>query len=767
MNKNKQHLTLFFLLSSVLTSFAQNLPDGVDYVITSTDETITIDGKLEEATWQKLPKAGGFYQTFPTDNQPAEDATEFMVTYTDNEIIFGIICWDGLPGEYISTTRRRDFSWVTNDNISLYIDPYNDKTNGFSFQVTPNNVQREGLVLIGGDVRDDWDNVWYSAVHKGDGFWSVEISIPYNSIRYNNVNQWNLQVLRNNLKRNERTAWINVPQGYRMSSMTFTGSLTWDTAPEAVGSNITFIPYVAGNIGKEHQIFNNETDQWERTNNSTSYSLDAGFDAKVAVSSSLNLDLTFNPDFSQVEVDQQVTNLQRFEIFFPERRQFFLENQDLFADMGFGRSRPFFSRRIGIQGSGETQRNVPILAGARLSGKLGSNWRIGALNMVTSRDETSKEISPAQNYSVAVLERQVFSRSRVSAIFVGRNNLGESALDSFSVEDNGIRDEFGREVSPSDTLVTLSEYNYVFGIDYNLSNIENSWEGDFFYHRSLDAGESMDEKYATGGFLRYQKPKFGARVNIQRIGENHNAEVGFIPRPGVTNYGMGTEYNMFPQQGSIIQRHGPAVDFGAVLTNGWSLLDNDANVEYRVSFLNTSYFEIGGNWNSVLLTDPFDPSGTDGPELAANTTHEWYRYRIFYRTDRRQNFVFRAFVSNGGFFNGNRFNAEVGLTFRLPPVFQVELNGEYNRVNLPEGFNDADLYLIGPRVDLTLSNSVFLTTFIQYNSQADNLGHNTRFQWRFKPVSDLFIVYTDNYFTDNFVTRNRALVVKLNYWLNL
>ncbi|MEO1254835.1 MAG: hydrolase, partial [Bacteroidota bacterium] len=241
----------------------------------------------------------------------------------------------------------------------------------------------------------------------------------------------------------------------------------------------------------------------------------------------------------------------------------------------------------------------------------------------------------------------------------------------------------------------------------------------------------------------------------------------FIPRPGVTNYGFGAEYNYFPKQGSVIQRHGPAINTGGVLTNDWEQLDNDAGIEYRISFLNTSYLEIGSGWNSVILTDPFDPSGTDGPELAENTTHEWLNYRIFYRSDRRKNIIVRGFVRNGGFFNGNRFNAELGLTFRMPPVFQVELNGEYNRVDLPDPFNDADLYLVGPRFDLTLTNNVFFTSFIQYNSQAKNLGHNSRFQWRFKPVSDLFIVYTDNYITDDFTTRNRALVVKLSYWLNL
>jgi hypothetical protein len=751
-------LYILFIFSC-FSSLAQNNPGEVSYEITRAKDEIIIDGILDEVEWANTPKSGGFYQTFPSDNQLAKDSTQFMIKYTDKAIVIGIICYDALPGNYVSTTLRRDFDWSSNDNVAVYLDPYNDKTNGFTFQVTPNNVQREGLILLGGSVKDDWDNKWASQVHQGDGFWSAEISIPFKSIRYNNGSQWNIQILRNNLKRNEQTSWIRVPIGYRPSNMTFTGSMLWDTPPSPVGPSATIIPYVAASIGRNHE----EGEATEQT-------LDAGFDAKVAVSSSLNLDLTFNPDFSQVEVDRQVTNLQRFELSFPERRQFFLENQDLFADGGFGRSRPFFSRRIGIQGSGDTRRNVPIIAGARLSGKIGSKWRIGALDMVTNRDETKDEISPAQNYSVAVLERQIFNRSRLSAIFVGRNNLGKAAAayDTTALKSDLLQDYSGNPLSAEDTLLTLSEYNYVFGLDYNLATVDNSWEGDFFYHRSADPNVGSDKKYATGIFLRYQKPEYGFRVNFQRVGKNHNAEVGYVPRPGVTNYGIGTEYNFFTSEGSKIQKHGPNLDFGGVLTNNWDRLDNDSGFDYKFSFLNTSYLEVGTSWDYVSLTSSFDPSGSEGGlELPAGTNHSWISHKIFYRSDRRKKFIVRAAARNGGFFNGTRFNAELGLTFRLPPFLQIELNGEYNKINLPSPYQDADLYLIGPRIDLTLSNTVFFTSFIQYNSQSNNLGHNSRFQWRFKPVSDVFLVYTDNYVTDTFQTKNRAIVFKINYWLNL
>ncbi|MEM0938724.1 MAG: DUF5916 domain-containing protein [Bacteroidota bacterium] len=743
----------FLLLASAILSIAQNIPRTTTISASQANESIKIDGRLDEKLWSTLDVGSGFYQNFPTDNQPAIDDTEFMVTYDDKFIIIGIKCYDGLEGDPIATTLRRDFEWVSNDNVSVYMDPYNDLTNGFAFQVTPNNVQREGLVLLNGSVQDDWDNKWFSKVYQGDGFWSVEMAIPFKSIRYNSVKEWNIQVLRNNQKRNERTSWTRVQQGFRMSNLTFSGKILWDEAPKKSSSNIVFIPYTVGSIARN--IENRKP---------TDREVDAGFDAKVALSSSLNLDLTFNPDFSQVEVDRQVTNLQRFEIDFPERRQFFLENQDLFGQAGFVTTRPFFSRRIGIQGSGNTQRNVPIIAGARMSGKIGSKWRVGLLSMATDEHRTRDEISPAQNYSVAVIERQLFKRSRLSAMFVGRNNLGTAALDSFRVENERVVNQFGEEVKFADTLLTLSKHNYVFGLDYNLASVDGRWEGDFYYHRSDDPG-TQDGKYSTGGFLRYQVPKFGWRVNLAKTGENHNAEIGFIPRIGITDYGVGVEWNSFTN--GPIQQHGPALDFGGVTDDNWNRLDNEARFEYRFSFLNTASAEVTAGWDFVTLTRNFDPSGNDGIKLKKGEDFSWYRYRFSYRSDRRQNFIYRIDFSNGEFFNGTRLNIKGGFTFRFPPLIQVELNGEYNQVKLPDPYSGSDLYLIGTRFDFTLSNNLFFTSFVQFNTQADNLGHNSRFQWRFKPVSDLFIVYTDNYITPDFMPRNRSLVVKLNYWLNL
>jgi len=753
----------FWLLSCVLLLHhnlsGQLVPDERAYRVVKTREVIKLDGRLNESTWSSTSMGGGFTQVFPTDTDPAQDSTSFAIRYDDNFLYVGVICFDGLPGKPITNTLRRDFNWPRNDNISFYVDPYNDKSNGFTFQVTYDNVQREGLIVLGGSIRSEWDNIWYSEVYHGEGFWSVEMKIPFKSIRYNANSNWNIQFIRNNQKRNERTTWVRVPQQFQPSDMVYSGKLIWESPPPPAGKNISLIPYFATSYVRDFE--NDVKDE---------SSLDAGFDAKVGLSNSLNLDLTINPDFSQVEVDQQVTNLQRFEISFPERRQFFLENQDLFADNGFSSTRPFFSRRIGIQGSGSSQRNVPIIAGARLSGKMGSKWRVGVLNVITNKDEIQNSedidanISPAQNYAVAVLEKQIFSRSRLSATFVGRNNLGKAAIDSFRVENDRVFNEQGNEINPEDTLFTLSEYNYVYGLDYNLATADNRWEGTTFYHRSVDP-DKQNSNYATGAFLQHQTTEFNLRGFFLSVGENYNAEVGFVRRTGIHRAGGRFDYNFFTE--GAVQRHGPSIGGSQVLNIKGNTLDKEVSGSWEWRFLNSAEAEVGFQWQSIKLTNSFDPSGSDGLELSEGSLFEFTSFSASFRSDNRKTFFYELEGRKGTYFNGRRWSLNGSANFRHQPVLQVGLNFEYNNISLPSPYNDAELVLLGPRISYTISNEVFFTSFIQYNTQDNNFSQNHRFQWRFEPVSDLFIVYSDNYLTTpGFEARNRSLIIKISYWFN-
>ncbi len=725
---------LIFCASSVfltLVSVAQN-QEGSQLHIKRTVEEIRIDGVLNETVWKEGIPATGFQQFFPTDSLTARSETEVYLAFDEDFLYVAAICYDSLPGDYVITSLRRDFGWGQNDNFSIYIDPFNDLTNGFTFGVSPLGVQREGLISNGEEISSDWDNKWFSAVQSGAGSWNVEMAIPFKSIRYNPDNrEWNINFLRNNQKQNERTSWIMVPQQYRASNLAYTGKLFWEYLPQNTGANIVLIPYLSSAVNKNHEA-----------GTSTDYTLDGGIDAKIAVSPSLNLDVTVNPDFSQVEVDQQVTNLDRFEIFFPERRQFFLENSDLFAQFGFPSMRPFFSRRIGI--ARDTASNnvlVPIRFGARLSGKINRNWRIGLLNMQTAAQE-SNNIN-AQNYTVATFQRQVFSRSNIGGIFVNRQATNYETSDS----------------------VSTTRYNRVFGLDYNLVSPDNRWEGNMFYHRSEDPGSERDN-FAHGLFLRYASRNLRVFYFHQAVGENYNAEIGFVRRTDIRRATLNIQGMFYPKNQKVVT-HTPEISVNYFTDGSFNLTDREFSLEHEISFTNQSELSFGLENTWIKLTDGFDPSGTDGPELVAGTEESWWRVGLQFESDSRKVFNYAIATSFGGFFNGNRFEVELESNFRYQPYGGVGLNFSYNRIDLPVPFNDADLFLIGPKIDVTFNDKLFLTTFVQYNNQQDNININSRFQWRYAPISDLFVVYTDNYFPSNLTVRNRALVVKLSYWLNV
>ncbi|MEM7552375.1 MAG: DUF5916 domain-containing protein [Bacteroidota bacterium] len=727
------HFLFCFLLFQSFFIYGQGDFSKKELSIKKVKQSIKLDGKLNEIDWLEADVAKGFFQQFPEDSVPSRQDSEARFTFDNDNLYVSYVCFSE-SGDYIIESLRRDFSFGRNDNMSLYFDSFGDKTNGFTFGITPAGIQREGLLTNGEDISTDWDNKWYSKVIVEGDRWVAELKIPFKSIRYNdNLLEWNIQLLRNNLLTNERTVWNLVPQGFGPSSMAFSGSLIWIDPPPKSQRNVSLIPYVSSRVDRDFE--NNE---------STDFDFEAGFDAKVAVSSSLNLDLTVNPDFSNVEVDQQVTNLTRFELFFPERRQFFLENSDLFARFGFPQSRAFFSRRIGL--------DVPIIAGARLSGKIGTDWRIGLLNVQTQDGiDADGRILPNRNYTIAAFQRQVFSRSNISGLFINKH--------AFDVSD----DQFGEGIFGDST-----RFNRVWGLEYNLLTPNDRWEGDFFFFQSYSPVRG-NENFAQGGFLRYRTQTFEIGWSNEFIGEDYLSEVGFVQRPGTYRIRPFTGYTIYPESKSI-NSHTFDLNYEYITNSDIDRIEENYGASYSINFLNTSRLRFDWDRNFVVLQDDFNVSRVsddDIPVLAAGTSYMWNSFSIDYNDDRRKTFAINASGSAGGFFNGNLYRGTLELLYRLQPFLNITALIDYNRVEVPSDFIDTDFFLIGPRVELTFSDQVFLTTFVQYNEQDDNLNINSRLQWRFKPVSDLFVVYSDNYFPDGLARRNRALVIKLSYWINV
>jgi len=714
--------TLILLLLVIKPAFSQsNAEDYLLHIKRATDK-IVIDGVLDEDSWTTADVAKDFHRITPMDTGYAETRTEVRLTYDDKNMYMAVVCWDPIEGANLIASLRRDFSFSQNDNFFSIIDPFLDKTNGFSFGASAAGAQWDGLLADGGrrGVALEWDNKWYSKVKQEDGRQVHEYAIPFKSIRYKKgIDRWGINFSRLDNKRNEKSSWAPVPRQFPSSSMAFVGTLQWDAPPPPAGPNISFIPYVAGS-----SITNQEA------GTPTEYDYDAGFDVKVGITSALNLDLTVNPDFSQVEVDQQVTNLSRFELFFPERRQFFLENSDLFANFGDRQSRPFFSRRIGLES--------PIITGARLSGKLSKDWRIGLMDMATNRVDSAN--FPAQNYVVAALQRRVFERSNLAFIFVNRDGL---------------------DLRENDT--TQVKWNRVAGVDFNLFSADNLWQGKMFLHGSFTPDK---EDISHGMSLEYAGQNLNVSWEHRLVGDDYVAEVGFVPRTGYLRLNPDISYQWFPKS-TVVNRHGPTMRNQAFFTDGWGFTDYIFTMGYEVLLLNTASYSVGYEQSYIKLTQPFDPTNSGKDSLAAGTEHNFRTIEAEINSDRRKLFTYNLGGSYGGFFNAMRTNLQGEINYRFQPFGSIGITTDYNRLTFENEANNSTFFLIGPKLDVTFTDNIFLTTWVQYNEQINNVNINARFQWRYAPVSDLFVVYTDNYFSDTLKVKNRALVVKLNYWLNI
>ena len=711
-------------------------------------DLIKIDGVIDEASWTEAEMIDGLMQQFPYDTSRSAVQTEFRATYDDSFIYFSVIARNNKPGGYVVSSLRRDFRGPGLDGVAVILDTFQDVTNAFFFGVSPAGVQREGLISNGYISPDNldlsWDNKWYSETKEYDGYWVAEMAIPYTTLRFKTGStRWNIKYYRQDSKENERAAWPWTPRFFETGNLNYAAELVWDQPLRHPGSNISIIPYVAGDASKD--FLNNKPSQSK---------VAIGGDAKVAVTSSLNLDLTVNPDFSQVEVDRQVTNLDRFEIYFPEKRQFFLENADLFLSYGHPNARPFFSRRIGVARDPNTGLNVQnqIQFGARLSGNINKNYRIGILNMQTAAIPESSV--PSYNYTVATGQRRLGTNSNIRAIFVNRqtfkNDSGDFRLEGYS-------------------------YNRVLGADYNYSFKNNRYTGNLFYHKQFTS-ENPGQEYAQGASFVYSTQKLTFNLYEQAIGKNYSPAVGYVPRSGYKRVSPSGSYRWFPS-GSAINNHGPTIDMSYISDDKLGHSDHQYVPGYIINFQNQGSFFFQLQHTYTLLTYDFDPTNSPKEEnaikLPAFTDYTYTNASFTFQSDPKKRFNFIAGALHGEYYNGTISNINTSLNLRFQPYGVVSLDANFTRILLPQPYTSADIYLISPRLDLTLTRKVFFTTFVQYNSQYKNMNINTRFQWRFRPVSDLFIVYTDNYFysfeqpNENFSPKNRAIVIKLTYWFNL
>ncbi len=760
-------ILLFFVLRSLLLLLillpclllAQNKP-GTELHIKKAKGKIVLDGILDEADWQEANAAKDWYLNYPVDTALAPYQTEARVTFDDHFFYMSYLVYDNETPDLINSLRR-DFDYDRNDNVGVSLSPYNDRINGFFFVITPKGVQMEGTVSGAGTSDDSyniyWDNKWYSKVVRYKDKWIAELAIPFKSFRYKSgLKEWNIAFDRLDKKRNFKSSWIHTPIQYVSGSFAYSGQLVWDDPIPPAHTNISFIPFIAGRSAADH----------ESDPKTTSSELQTGFDAKVGVTPSLNLDLTVNPDFSQVEVDQQVINLTRFEFRFPERRQFFLENSDLFANAGFPESRAFFSRRIGlVKDSSGLYKRIPIAFGARLSGSINKKWRMSAMNM-----QTKEKLSiglPAQNYTVATLQRNFWHQSNVSVTYVDKETLGVNQGDSSKYFHDSIFKPF---TSGNQTFLKRNTYNRVLDADVEMLSRDNKWYNSSFVARSFD-DFNRTQNFSGGAFFQYSVRHVNVNLGHSFVGKNYNAEAGYVPShgvyPGQLNYFSNVGFKFYPKNSPIVVM-GPQFAANQTYIPGGIQTDRNYSVSYGFNFINTAVLSLAYNYVFQRMTSDFNPiDPTKYVNFKEGEMYQWQNFSATFQSNTRRLVNFTGQSTYGGFYNGSNLNVNGQINVRYQPYGNVSLRFDYNDLKLSEQYGREKLFLVGPRVDLTFTDKIFLTTYYQYNKLLDNMNLNVRFQWRYKPASDFFIVYTENYLPANFASKNRALVFKFTYWFNL
>ncbi|MFM1912372.1 MAG: hypothetical protein RIR51_210 [Bacteroidota bacterium] len=738
-------LVLFIIAPIVFFGQSKRINERFQIHMKKFDQPIKVDGILDDFSWEDAPKVDGFYSVNPIDSVKSKINTEVLLGYDDKYFYLAAICYTKENQRYVVESLRRDFMFNNNDNFLFFMDTYDDLTTGYSFGSNAAGAQWDAQHFDGARANLNWDNKWESAVSSTPNAWILEMRIPFKSIRYKaDSKRWGVNFSRLDVTELEKSSWVIIPRQFPTASSAYFGVLIWDNPPPAPKKNISFIPYA---------LTRSVNDFEHSTGNMNSSRI--GADAKIALSSSMNLDLTVNPDFSQVDVDVQQTNLDRYELFYPERRQFFIENSDLFDGFGTQTLKPFFSRRIGLSYNPSTgiYEQSPVSYGARLSGKINNNLRLGALNVQTKSNE-AKGV-PTENFSMVAVQQKVFARSNFGAFLINK----ETNLNSIS-NSNG-----------------YLAYNRNLGLEYNLASKNNFWTGKMFYYKSITP-QNLKENYAQGTSLSYTTNRWDLNWNHQIAGANYNPEVGYSPRSNYFFINPRMGINLYPKNPNSSLFFYKA---NLMIMGFWNL--GGANTDLTKAFSHTFNFKDKSRilfWTATdyikLLLD-FNPFGVGNLKLKKGEEHRWKSVGFNYESTPINSFTYSIDSRFGGYYGGgSRIGISSTLKYRIQPFGYISVNFDYNKIddvsvpNFGEQVaqkGSAEFWIIRPKLDVTFTNKLFFSTFFQINQQTKNINLNSRLQWRYQPASDLFLVYTDNYFPETYNIRSRAIVLKLNYWLNL
>jgi len=689
-----------------------------------------VDGVLDEAVWSTAAVVDRFVQQEPQEGRPASDRTEVRVVYDEGHLYIGVRAYSSLAVS--ATEMRRDADRLFDeDNFQVILDTFHDSRNGYMFLTTPLGAKLEQQVFDEGEgggrgttanINRNWDGVWNAAARMDSEGWTAEIDIPFSTVRFvpSESQVWGVNFQRHIRRKNESVLWSPIPKAYTLSRVSLAGELH-GLSGISRGLDLRLKPFLVGGVRDVQE---------SRTARATDWVRDVGLDARYGVTAGLNMDVTINTDFAQVEVDEQQINLTRFGLFYPEKRDFFLENSNFFT-MGTGSSFTsapvqtdlFFSRRIGLSDAGTP---IPILGGVRLAGKSGPN-NVGVLDIQTD-DAFGK---PGDNFLVGRYSRDVLERSRVGAIFVNKESTGGSA-----------------------------HFNRTLGVDANIAPSANV-QINGYVAKTETPGRNGDDM-AFYGRIAYRDPKWNLWLNYLDVQDNFNAEAGFVQRTGIRTTKAYFSPTPRPKLGNvklfepmyvltyITDQTNRMVGRQHHLMLGTTLRDD--------SFINVIYQEV-----LDVLDRPFRLQGVTIP-VGTYKMNEWV---FTYNTSPGRRLYSRLNASPVDFYGGNRLSLSAAAGVRASSRFSTELQYNRNDVKMPWG--DFLVNLSTLRVDYTFSPRMTIRSLTQYNSSTHEVSNNVRFNFIHRPGSDIYVVYNDLSQTglpaDIFGKKDRQLVVKATYLL--
>ena len=701
---------------------------------------IRIDGILDEDEWAGAPVASGFTQGNPNEGMPATFETEVRVLYDDEFLYVGAFAHDDSPEGPIVNDLSRDFSTRAGDIFGVVLDTFHDRRNGYMFETNPAGAKFDGQVFNEGrEFNRDWDGVWYVSTQRVSDGWRVEMAIPFKTLRFRESPEqiWGINFLRRVRRLNEDAFWAPIPRFFNFARVSYSGSLEGLSGLEA-GGRFKVTPYIGGDLSQ-----NADAD--------ATTSFDAGLDAKVLIGTGLNLDLTVNTDFSQVEADIQQVNLTRFSLFFPEKRDFFIENSGIFrfgvptdsrvqqfrADFGqafnpavlrASQSRGddlhlFFSRRIGLSRQGTP---VPVLGGGRLTGRAGA-YELGVMSIQTGEHAESPF---TENFSATRLRRNLGENSDVGAIFLNRETGGGS-----------------------------NDYNRAVGADANI-RVTPELEVNSYYARTMSPGVSGNNQ-AGRVAANWDSRLWQVRGAWSVLQDEFNPEMGFAPRIGIRRILGYLGYHYRPAWWSdFLREFNPHFEYSGYTDSDGELVSRYANMHFSFRHQGGANFEFGYN-NSIENTSEafaIHPTTTVLPGR-----HEYDEWFVMLFSNPSRPLSLNARFDTGTFYSGTRRALNLSAVARAGGKLTAYVGWSRNDIALAEGEFTTDL--LTARIAYTFTTSIFLNALIQYNSVTEDWSSNIRFNIIHRPLSDFFVVLNDR--RDPMGNRiDRAFIAKYTYLLD-